>query len=991
MPPTTRLRRFGDSSIRRVAPLFIVCLLAPLFIGPSAVAQTSDSASDEATAITVDPPAAMHVATAEVTAAAQPIASDRQGEFDVYSWNIFGRFYGNITDSSNYYRDERATIGRTLAKVISTNQRQAIVGLQEDWQSKSDCVGAFHTRKHVFGRPGESVLNGVSIDNSFMPRYVSLPGDTRFLAGNPITGVNLFACDWPLNDGINLYSSFPFVNSPRCPNCERTVNIGSVDGDLYVLALGVGAQAYYPWLGTFGINAWHPGNLGHTLFRETFEVREDVPDDWGWPGDIAEKVSRGIWKCGACKGFMYSRVEVSPGVMVDVYNLHFGPFQTAQSNQVIEAINEISGGPEDLDRYPVILMGDTNLHWVDEQEFVDLGGAGFIYDPVESRKKCGGAPCAFPTTVTEQQIVFNNIKAQTGLNSACQTFGLDEVTAEELAQNPLRPGACITDPETNGLWTFPKSGVIDQIFYRDSEALRFEVTDYEVLECRKVSCDGVGDFDPTENEMSDHAPIRARLGWTVNGPPSADADGPYQANEGASIQLDGTGSTDPDGDDLTYLWAPDTHLDDPTSATPTYQAVDDTQDTLTLTVTDPFGLSDSNDTTVTVVNVAPAIVELAATDSDEMGITTLTGSFTDPGTADTHLVEVEWGDNSFDLSYLDAGARDFEFTHQFVDDDPTATSADDYTIVVKVVDDDGGADTEVTTVTVTNVDPVVSIDSIADELTGQPISFTIDDKIVDPGAMDVVIVGNGLQAIGSYTDVGIRDLHYLPQPPGADNPVIDWGDGSSSSIGVAASGADAIAAYGTTETASHTYATSLTVGQYPISLTVTDDDTGTATAVASIRVVDALGALKDAQNDLQALLDQGSLSGGAADDVRRAVSKIGGNSGSASGAISHLERGNLNPSRVKIEQAIEFLVDAKAEHGAVEVTPTTTQLALAAKSIVETAIVQAEGAADKRNEIRKLDQAKGHRADGNAALATLDYLTSIDAYGDAMTALQGIK
>jgi hypothetical protein len=84
-----------------------------------------------------------------------------------------------------------------------------------------------------------------------------------------------------------------------------------------------------------------------------------------------------------------------------------------------------------------------------------------------------------------------------------------------------------------------------------------------------------------------------------NSPPECDANGPYSAEcagPTTDIQLDGTGSSDPDGDPLTYGWTsdcPGASFDDATSATPILTV--DTSCaceiwcTVTLTVTDPFG------------------------------------------------------------------------------------------------------------------------------------------------------------------------------------------------------------------------------------------------------------------------------------------------------------------------------------------------------------------------------------------------------------------
>jgi hypothetical protein len=89
----------------------------------------------------------------------------------------------------------------------------------------------------------------------------------------------------------------------------------------------------------------------------------------------------------------------------------------------------------------------------------------------------------------------------------------------------------------------------------------------------------------------------------VNDPPVANAGGPYSARatswHGAVVSLDGTGSSDPDGDGLTYSWAVgDTTIG--TGSTLQWEfPVGDTQ--VTLTVRDPSGATATDVTTVTVL------------------------------------------------------------------------------------------------------------------------------------------------------------------------------------------------------------------------------------------------------------------------------------------------------------------------------------------------------------------------------------------------------
>jgi hypothetical protein len=105
-------------------------------------------------------------------------------------------------------------------------------------------------------------------------------------------------------------------------------------------------------------------------------------------------------------------------------------------------------------------------------------------------------------------------------------------------------------------------------------------------------------------------------GDTPNRPPTADADGPYSAEcagAATTLPVDGTGSSDPDGDSLTYAWTstcPGASFDDATSATPVLSVGTSSLSSVLscgvdLTVKDPGNLSASDGAAVTISDTLP--------------------------------------------------------------------------------------------------------------------------------------------------------------------------------------------------------------------------------------------------------------------------------------------------------------------------------------------------------------------------------------------------
>jgi large repetitive protein len=157
----------------------------------------------------------------------------------------------------------------------------------------------------------------------------------------------------------------------------------------------------------------------------------------------------------------------------------------------------------------------------------------------------------------------------------------------------------------------------------------------------------------------------------VNDPPSASIVAGTTSHEGTAVTATANVS-DPDANEsFTYAWS--VAKNGSPYASGNTSSINFTPDdngayVVSLTVTDASGATGTNSKTINVTNVAPVITSATLSDAaiDENGNATVSGAFTDPGSADTHTVTVNWGDGSTNSTVaLALGSRVFSVTHQY--------------------------------------------------------------------------------------------------------------------------------------------------------------------------------------------------------------------------------------------------------------------------------------------------------------------------------------
>ena len=274
-----------------------------------------------------------------------------------------------------------------------------------------------------------------------------------------------------------------------------------------------------------------------------------------------------------------------------------------------------------------------------------------------------------------------------------------------------------------------------------------------------------------ETNASGTAPNFALARYLPDSPPTARAGGAYGVDEGGSVSLDGSASSDPDQESSTLIYAWDLDGDgifgesgdgaargDEIGARPVFSALgldggDGAGFNVRLRVTDRDGLSHEDTAAISIRNVTPVITSVTGPGTVDEGTPfTVTVAAQDAGGAQdvlTYHFDFD-NDGTYEISGASASA-----SHVYEDNG-------DYLVNVKVTDGDGGEVRGESMVTVNNVAPTAAITGAPTIKSLPGTTITLGSAVSDPSAADTLTyawtVTKDGQPVASGTDSTIEFL-----------------------------------------------------------------------------------------------------------------------------------------------------------------------------------------------------------------------------------------
>ncbi|MCB2099397.1 MAG: PKD domain-containing protein, partial [Rhodobacterales bacterium] len=279
---------------------------------------------------------------------------------------------------------------------------------------------------------------------------------------------------------------------------------------------------------------------------------------------------------------------------------------------------------------------------------------------------------------------------------------------------------------------------------------------------------------------------------TDRAPTAAFTWAPEPSVEGSPVAFTDTSTSSPDA---IVSWAWDfAGLGSSAAQNPSFAFPDNGVYTVSLTVTDDDGSTNTTTHDVTVLNANPVVnAGLDQTTGEGSTVSLDPATFTDAGTADTHTATVDWGDGSGPQAATvnqGAGSGSVPGSHVYTDGGV-------YTVTVTVTDDDGGVGSDTMIVTVGNAGAQVDAGP---------------DQTINEGETASL-------APATFTYIGLTDTHTA---------TINWGDGMTSAGTVSEAGGSG------SVSGSHTYVDD---GVYTVTVTVTDDDGGVGSDSLTVTVL----------------------------------------------------------------------------------------------------------------------------------------------------------
>jgi PKD repeat protein len=281
---------------------------------------------------------------------------------------------------------------------------------------------------------------------------------------------------------------------------------------------------------------------------------------------------------------------------------------------------------------------------------------------------------------------FGNFVVEPGMVVTSESCGLfSSIEVVDFNIDPLEIG----EPIVSG--TGPDGYDLNLIYYQPDWAVRIVpiengtwLADFSVPGSTEEEQDVIDSFtDETAvavHWLSENGNLIEVDIWMV----SADAGGPYTADEGDPVILNGSNSTSLEANIVLYEWDLDGDgaYDDATGITTPAFYEDNGVYSVGLRVTDEVGLSDTDTTEVNVINVAPTVGEITAPlDPVQVGSPIqVSAPFSDPG-ADNWTAEWDWGNGDSTSGSFNGNVVSGNYTY----DTPGV-----YTITLTVTDDDGG-------------------------------------------------------------------------------------------------------------------------------------------------------------------------------------------------------------------------------------------------------------------------------------------------------------